>query len=127
MQKGPIDNTISRACFDNVSITGGIQPALVDNNGNGWETNTTRAVDFNIFPNPATNEVNVNLTPFEDEVFTLRVFNNLGQEVYRKEYLYLEEYIEKLDLSQYNSGIYMLNIELEDGTILNKKFVVNRK
>jgi hypothetical protein len=125
--EGPIDNTIARACFDNVTVTGGIQPNLVDNDGNSWETNTTRAVDFNVFPNPASDVVNINLTPFEDEVFTLRVFNNIGQEVYRKEYLYLEEYTERLDLSQYNNGIYMINIELEDGTILNKKFVVNRK
>lgn len=150
--EGPINSNISVVCFDNVSINGGVTPGLVeDTNDNRAESsranafnlqsttnqttaelsdirsNTNQHVDFNLFPNPATNVVNVNLSQFEDEVFTLKVFNNLGQEVYRKEYLNLEEYIEKLDLSQYNNGIYMINIELQNGTVLNKKFVVNGK
>lgn len=125
--EGPIQNTTSVVCFDNVSVNGGFMPPLVDNDGNDWETNTTRAINFNVFPNPATNEVNINLAQFEGETFTLKVFNNLGQEVFRKEYLNLEAYIEKLDLGQYNNGVYMINIEMQDGTVLNKKFVVNGK
>ena len=119
--EGPITRLNSIVCFDNVSINGGVTPGLVENNNDSeaensraneinpeqttvnqsdsegarsWETTTT-ATNFNIFPNPATNLLNVNLTPFENEVFTLRVFNNLGQEIYRKDYLNLEEYLEK--------------------------------
>lgn len=125
--EGPIDNTITRACFDNVTINGGIQPNLVDNDGNEWETNTIRASEFKVFPNPATDIVNIDLSQFEEETFILQVFNNIGQVVYRKEFLYIEEYIEQLDISQFNSGMYMINIQLEDGTQLNKKLVVGNK
>jgi hypothetical protein len=125
--EGPIDNTISVACFDNVSITGNANGGMLTEQGTNWETNTTRAVDFKVFPNPANNEVNVDLTQFEEETFTLQVFNNLGQVVYRKEFLYLEEYIEKLDLTQYGSGMYLINIQTQDGSQYNKKLIVDKK
>ena len=123
--EGPFANVPTISCFDNVSISGGVLP-IVENGDGDWTTDEIRATpDFSIFPNPATDEVRVDLSQFENQIFSLKVLNNLGQIIYRKEYQHLEEYLESLDLSSYNNGIYLISIELEDGTKLTKKLIVH--
>ena len=118
----------AEACFDNVTIIGGNHngSALVDTPA---DTQEFELLDrsFKVFPNPATNEANIDLAQFENTAFTMNVYNNLGQLVYRNEYQYLEETIEKLDLTPYSPGMYLINIQTEDGQQYNKKLIVEKK
>jgi hypothetical protein len=75
------------------------------------------AARFQIFPNPASDRVTVK-SPVE--ISTIRVLNNSGQLVMDIQVNAAEH---QLDVSQLESGIYYINLETNEGQVL-QKFVV---
>ncbi len=76
--------------------------------------NNHDATMFQIFPNPATDLVNVK-TPVE--MTSIRVLNNLGQVVVDE---VLNTQIFQIDVSQFESGIYYIKLETDEGSIVKK-------
>lgn len=85
----------------------------------GTNTNTPLplANQVSIYPNPATDDVQVKLEftkPYQD--VKLRLIDNLGRTVYTKEINQsITAHIEKINVSQLTAGNYMLQVETVDG------------
>jgi C1A family cysteine protease len=67
-----------------------------------------------VYPNPATGNVNVDFTTDHEGNVTLRLFDQIGKEVYEKEFSFIEGVnTYTIDLSQNPGGLYFL--EMYDG------------
>jgi hypothetical protein len=85
-----------------------------------WE-NDSEGSELMLYPNP----VNNGFVQFEMESTsdgTIRLFNMNGELVSQSP-LNRESFLQSVDVSSMAAGIYLLNVELEDGTILNEKLV----
>jgi len=74
---------------------------------------------LNIFPNPANNELNIDVGS-NLEINAVKIFDNNGKMVLNK-----TKNHEKIMLDQLPEGLYFLTIEIENTTI-NKKFLIKR-
>lgn len=78
-------------------------------------TETNSLSNFNIYPNPATQQITLNL---ENSIFKkVSIYNNLGQIVKRSKST-------KINISNLPSGIYFLQIETDKGKS-SKKLIIN--
>jgi len=69
---------------------------------------------FHIFPNPATDLVNVNSTY---EIKTIQVLNNVGQVVIDEEVNAMNY---KINVSAFERGIYYFKLETDEGQVIRK-------
>ena len=74
---------------------------------------------INIFPNPASDFITLNISANDSGMATF--YNILGQEVMTQE---LNSINTRIDISELNSGIYMLAIKTSEGSI-TKKLIKN--
>jgi len=80
--------------------------------------------EFNIFPNPSNDLFNISFVSNRKQDLRLRVINSLAEEVFLIELQqFTGEYTKGIDLSNYATGIYFLEIETNDG-IINKKLIL---
>jgi hypothetical protein len=79
---------------------------------------TNQNFTFNIYPNPTDGIVNLETTTD----IALIITNSIGERI--TEYQ-VPEGKRVLDLHQYASGIYLLQITTQDGTMMNKKLILN--
>lgn len=63
-----------------------------------------------IYPNPAENLLFLNLTQHDNQILNIKIFDHLSRPVYQKEHQYNGKPLE-LDISQYASGLYHLQVE----------------
>ena len=80
----------------------------------------SKITDMEVYPNPATNNLNILLPDGIDELehFQITLFNSFGQMV-------LQTTSMKIDLSNLPNGLYFLNMKSEEGEF-NKKVIINR-
>ena len=71
------------------------------------------ANDINIYPNPTNGLVNVKV----EDMTRISVVNTMGQVVYDKD---VDNENETIDMTQYESGVYMLKITTENGIAVKK-------
>lgn len=111
------------AFFDNVSI---IPPGNnLQKPPAGLDIETYQAPDkgFELYPNPASNEIYANLHGFIGQEAHLNVYNNLGQPIQTIYYEEIQLPSQRLDLRALSPGTYFL--EVTSGTYRGvKKFVV---
>ena len=74
---------------------------------------------INIFPNPATDVVKMNVT---DNIEQLRVMNSVGQMVHNINILSKD--VVKVNVSDYNAGTYIVQFTTESGNVISKRFIV---
>jgi Leucine-rich repeat (LRR) protein len=91
-----------------VFMHGGIeQPGLID--------------DLRIYPNPAKGRFNIEMNITKKQYVEIKVLNNLGREIARKELKdYSDYYITSFDLKEYPPGIYYLQILIDERKIIKK-------
>ena len=65
-----------------------------------------------LYPNPATGQVNIDLTPFEGQAITLRMTDQLGRVVYSERIRAVGT--EALDVSAFARGLYVVSVETQD-------------
>jgi hypothetical protein len=83
----------------------------------------TSAIDksnFKIYPNPATNEVNIELNSTSD-ILEATVYNTLGAVVVSK--IKISENNKKLDVSLLDSGVYFIELQDKDANRSIQRFV----
>jgi len=80
---------------------------------------------ISIFPNPAFDKLNIEFTDNINKIEKITLSNMLGQTVYTIKGKKINTRNFVIDLSDYKSGVYYLNIRTkEDGTMRNKISVV---
>ncbi len=107
--------TVEYAWFGDL-FSGPSQPTGIINSRN----NTA----LNIYPNPASDNLTMDLSAFQNHTAEIRISNTLGQVLYTKSYNKITQSIEKINTSTWPEGMYIISIESEDkkGT---GKFLVN--
>lgn len=96
---------------------------LIDNTV-GINQNTT-TVDIGIYPNPSDNGIfNLSIQTLNEEKFELVVYNNLGKRVWTKSITAKGNYSELLNLSTVASGIYYLQIQMNNKIIDTRNLIV---
>lgn len=84
----------------------------------------TEKAELNVFPNPATTELNISINKEQKPVSTIRLFDITGRMT--KEITGLNSLTQKIDVSEINNGIYLLSIKLTDGTTATQRVVIER-
>jgi len=77
-----------------------------------------------VYPNPSRDIFNVSFVSEEVQDLEIRIVNLLGEVIFtenKKEFV--GQYTKQFDLATYPKGIYMLEIEMDDG-VVNKKLVL---
>ena len=75
--------------------------------------------NINIYPNPTSGIVNINFILRNKVNSVLKIFDSSGRKM--KEIIFDQKNVnEKVDLSKFNSGIYILEIEIDSTTIIRK-------
>jgi hypothetical protein len=93
--------------FDNVYVSTNMVPLGV---------NTKNTLSASIYPNPATNVLNINSL---ETIKSIKIYSLLGQNVLEK---ISKNIVENIDISSLTSGTYIINIESE-GKKYTTKFV----
>lgn len=112
------------AVFDNVNILGGGLPLQAPTQG--VDIAEAPGHEVELFPNPATNELNVNLQQFIGSPASISIFNVNGQAINRLELDEVYEGVQNIDVHALNNGTYLMRIE-SAGSVVNKKFVIAGK
>ena len=94
---------------------------VVNTDINATGINTVSADMIKVYPNPASNSININASGING-AYTLSLFNTLGQELSVSSGV-LNGQILTADVTGYATGLYTIQLKTESG-ILNSKFVV---
>lgn len=106
--------TVTNSYIDNIVFT----PL----NGSSLKTVSRVTSRFNIFPNPATNNVNIALNDSVKGAFTVSIYNVLGEIV--KEYNFDGQSNVSIDVSSIHSGIYFLKVKTVS-QVQTQKLIIN--
>ena len=90
----------------------------------GVEEQNTQFSNLQVYPNPASNMLNVSFNMDQNQSFGIKLISTTGQVVYQENTSnFSGNYVNSIDLSGISKGVYFLNISNETGTV-NKKVVV---
>jgi autotransporter-associated beta strand protein len=83
---------------------------------------------FKLKPNPAIDEVTCSIVASENNDVTIEVINYLGQKIYFRNFNLLKGSNDfKVDVSQYNDGVYTVIVYSANGNLLDSKQLVVQK
>jgi subtilisin-like proprotein convertase family protein len=116
-------NTTTTAVFDNVTVTGGIAPLATPGNS----IVEMAAPDLQVYPNPTVGEVTVNLSAYANRAVRLELYDIQGKVLEVIEVNTSETSTERLDLSAYHNGIYLIRAQSEGLPDATKRVVVHGK
>jgi hypothetical protein len=86
----------------------------------------TQITDFQLFPNPAVEILNIDLTQWMGKAGKLIFINQLGKVVFEKTFENITTPIETIDLSGFNNGQYFVKMETAGQRTQVKRLVVSR-
>ena len=79
--------------------------------------------DFQLFPNPTTNEVYVHLNNSEiDYPIQLEIFSSIGHKIYTQE---ISTQSTTIDATDFNEGVYFFRLKIKEDRMLTKKIIVS--
>lgn len=111
------------ATFENVSIT---TPSPLVAPGVEVEADIASQEGLTVYPNPATTEANLKLNDFLGEAIQIEVYNSLGQAVYFREIDEVAFSVETFDISNYESGLYLIKVKTETEEFVDKLVVKHK-
>jgi regulation of enolase protein 1 (concanavalin A-like superfamily) len=110
------------AAFANVSSTGSNVPLL----GAGEVANyELRAASFEVYPNPTSGELNLNLTPYAGKSVRIELYSLEGKLMKVVEIDEVQTIVGQLDLSSIQRGMYLIQVKSEGLPDATRKVVVN--
>jgi subtilisin-like proprotein convertase family protein len=110
-------NVVTTATFDNVQVIGGVLPLI-----QAPQTPKTASVfSPEVYPNPTTGEVNIDLEGYADPIGTVKVFDAYGKMIMQQQLDGSPLFRMKLDGAD---GLYFLSIEVEGEAPTTKRVVV---
>lgn len=111
--------------FENVTVNG-VAPLNALELPYDVAQNHIELNSLNLFPNPASNEINIQLRDFVGEAVNITLFNLNGQAVKRLEVDEVYESVFPIDVTALNNGTYLIRIE-GDEKMVTRKFIVSGK
>ena len=87
---------------------------------------TIDLAEFFIFPNPAKDELFLNLTTYQRGKGKVSLMNSLGKVVYEQQSETLASDLIRIDVSTFSNGLYYLKLELDQHKTITKKVIVQR-
>ncbi|GEM_PF-2555019 len=106
-------------------LDGGSQKSIADESQED-EMTKMAANKLSIFPNPATSEVRIQYEALLDaETATLQIVDISGRVVFTQE---MNNDLNNItvDLTEYNSGLYLVQISQEDGTYEGRRLIISK-
>lgn len=86
-------------------------------------TEEAKTEGLNIYPNPASDQLNVSFVDASNTALTVKIFNQLGKEVYKSVSTNSADHSQmQIDISHLNPGTYILQI-ISDNQVYSKHFV----
>jgi len=85
-------------------------------------TRVEEALQAKVFPNPATNYLNIEIPQVFLDIKELMIYDATGKRVMQKN---ISNYEQQLDISSWSKGIYFYTIRNEAGKLIRGKFLVN--
>jgi regulation of enolase protein 1 (concanavalin A-like superfamily) len=127
------------ATFANVGFTGSNVPVLAGastplstlepatNASTPLSTNNEqRSTDFQVYPNPTSGELNVDLAQYLGRAVRLEVYSLTGQLLRFVEIDEVQTAVERLDLSGFAGGMYLIRVKSDGLPDATKRIVVTR-
>jgi hypothetical protein len=118
-------NTTTTAVFDNVLVTGAAAPLAAPNTNPVGISQLD--IDMEVYPNPTEGEVMVNLGAYANRAIQLEIFDNQGKVLQTIELEATESTIERLDMSDYQNGLYLIRVQSEGIPDVTKRVVLNTR
>ena len=81
---------------------------------------------LNTFPNPANDQLFINLKEFAGKKATIMISNQFGGVVTVQEIDELSNELVRIDLSDYINGMYIIRTKIDRQKIISEKFMVNK-
>lgn len=90
--------------------------------GNRFTVNkNSNSSNFSIFPNPVINELNLSNLLLKNKSIQITIFSSEGKQVLKENLIFT--LTSKVDVSQLNSGFYILKIETNNGHCETSRFI----
>ncbi len=126
MAEGLSSSSTAVATFDNVSVSGGgSMPTLsIPEAGLDFDDATSTLAEVSLYPNPASDEVQIDLNNFNQEDLNLTLINNLGQVVYQQHLQQVETTLHTVQVSDLAPGLYFVRMERSSGEVISKRLIV---
>jgi subtilisin-like proprotein convertase family protein/regulation of enolase protein 1 (concanavalin A-like superfamily)/uncharacterized protein YbbK (DUF523 family) len=120
-------NSTVTATFANVAFTGSNVPPLV---GAGGREHGAESIEsphsFEVYPNPTSGELNVNLAQYAGRAVRLEVYSLTGQLLRFTEIDEVQTTVERLDLSGFAGGLYLVKVKSDGLPDVAKRVAVTR-
>ena len=84
------------------------------------------SIGFSIYPNPATNEVTLNLSKVSGKSINFRIYNQLAAIVKKGKIDASQGTAFRIDLQDIENGLYLVQIQVEGQVHITKKLLVNK-
>jgi len=117
-------NSTVTATFANVSVTGGVSRPVFTDPGNLF--NEPLVADFNILPNPTTGEIELDFSSYSNRNLQIVIYNLQGKMLHSVKYESVNNK-ENIDLSDFNSGMYLIKVKSEGMQDVTKRLVLMTK
>ena len=123
--ESPNVNAYGTAEFLNINIMGGTPPPIAtpDSPQDTPYQVLESTSDFDVYPNPAKDELNVRLDAYAGQQLTLTLTNNLGQ-VVRVQKVDNAAHTEQLNISDLVPGMYLISLKTSGDQVQTKKVIV---
>jgi len=79
-----------------------------------------------VYPNPAQEEVFLNLQHVQEEKVQIELYNYFSQRVYQKQLAQVNAQTERVDLANYDNGLYFMKIKVGQHRMVTKKLMIAR-
>ncbi len=95
-----------------------------DSSSTGIFSAANTELDFNVYPNPATDKVTVDLTAFEMDMVSITVVNAIGQTVFTESEPTVKSNLFTLNTAGWARGVYFLTVNSNE-VVITRKIVLN--
>ena len=119
-----VPNSTVTATFANVSVTGGVTRPIISETGNLFDEQLV--ADFNILPNPSAGTIELDFSAYSNKNVDLEIYSLQGKMLYSKRYPEVNDK-ENIDLSDYNSGMYLIRVRSEGLPDVTKRLFLNTR
>lgn len=115
--------SVVSATFDNVSFSGTGNFLVAPANSSPVQASALLPeYDFNLYPNPTSGEIVIDLTAYQGKSLNIEVYGLQGN-LLQKIALDEAQNLESLDLSEYQSGMYLIKVKTEGLPEVTKRVV----
>ncbi len=108
------------------SLTTTGSPTGVPNTTSRIANTAAEPIGFSVYPNPATNEVILNLSKVKGAQVKFRIYNQLASIIKEGKIDITQEAVLRVNLQDVEDGLYLVQIQAEGQAPITKKLIVNR-